>query len=1010
MAITTEVIRKITLQGSVVGVNEATDAVNKLAAANSNLAVVMDTSAKKQLSAEQAYKRQTLSLVDGAKAQDQLAKATKTADSALAQNVITQDEHAKRIALINQKYGEASVSSKAFAAATAGINRELVALAAGAGPVGVFLAGLGPLGLSAAVGLGVAAKGFTAMLDASHNLAEKAIELRAFSDITGLSTTQVQALRTEAAKFALTSDEAQNSIQTFTARFNELRLGSGELYKQLSRIDPALRDQMAATTDAGQALTLFGQALLKVDDIFQRNALVRAGTNRGGLGSAQFLTGLDVSKVTASFESVGRGLDKDLIDKLRRAQIDIDETTKKLQSNFARIFAVEVLEREQQFLNYLLQISDTLKGAAPGEAFQKFMDWLIDPRIIEAAKAIGNFFANPPGLRQFQPPSTATDPGGLFGAKAGAGGGTPLTDPGGLFGASRSSTGLTLEAQIEQQKKLIAVLGPAATVTEQLALKQKELSLTAKDAGTSVEGLTRGQRGLNAEFALAREADKIAALGSAATVTEQYKLKVNLLSDSLAHGRINQEDFNRSVAGLQLDQTIARMDDTIAALGTLATPTQEYERDVAKLKQRLDQGRISQDTFNKGIIAAAPLFKDLQSAATNFAVSFVQGLAEGKKGIDALLPSLQNLGQQLTSAGINNIIKDPTSLTGYIETGIGVVTSLFTGRKQKEQQEQQAAQQAALQAQQAAQAAAVAAAQAAAEAAEAARQRALGYQNRLFAATNDTSTLAGQLAAFDRQAEQERAEEIKNGGRAINDLEAALGAERVKIVNDYNKQIVDAQKAAFKQILDYVESLKLGELSVLSPQQKLTAAQAQYNKQLDLARGGDKDALASITQTADALLNVAKSFYASSKGYADIYGQVSSDLTTLAGGQAGGIVGRYAGGGMIGNGVYDVDSVMARYAGGGNVALAGGEFVTRASSVNASTLPALQAINSSGTAANDNRNLAGLATTFVSVGNAIVARLAQLEGAYRESGGRAEDAARIAVNRTPRPGKISAAA
>jgi hypothetical protein len=41
-------------------------------------------------------------------------------------------------------------------------------------------------------------------------------------------------------------------------------------------------------------------------------------------------------------------------------------------------------------------------------------------------------------------------------------------------------------------------------------------------------------------------------------------------------------------------------------------------------------------------------------------------------------------------------------------------------------------------------------------------------------------------------------------------------------------------------------------------------------------------------------------------------------------------------GGIVGNGLYNKDSVVARYAGGGSIALAGGKAVTRASSVNAS--------------------------------------------------------------------------
>ncbi|MDO1582433.1 phage tail length tape measure family protein [Rhizobium oryzicola] len=62
----------------------------------------------------------------------------------------------------------------------------------------------------------------------------------------------------------------------------------------------------------------------------------------------------------------------------------------------------------------------------------------------------------------------------------------------------------------------------------------------------------------------------------------------------------------------------------------------------------------------------------------------------------------------------------------------------------------------------------------------------------------------------------------------------------------------------------------------------------------------------------------------------------------------GGIVGAFASGGMVGNGLYDIDSVRARYAGGGDILLAGGEHVTRAPSVNARTAPTLDYINRTG--------------------------------------------------------------
>lgn len=85
------------------------------------------------------------------------------------------------------------------------------------------------------------------------------------------------------------------------------------------------------------------------------------------------------------------------------------------------------------------------------------------------------------------------------------------------------------------------------------------------------------------------------------------------------------------------------------------------------------------------------------------------------------------------------------------------------------------------------------------------------------------------------------------------------------------------------------------------------------------------------------------------------YADILRGMMPKAAMQFGGIVGGYADGGIVGNGMYNRDSVIARYAGGGSIALAGGEAVTRATSVNSRTLPTLDHINRTGTLpGNDN--------------------------------------------------------
>jgi Ca2+-binding EF-hand superfamily protein len=174
---------------------------------------------------------------------------------------------------------------------------------------------------------------------------------------------------------------------------------------------------------------------------------------------------------------------------------------------------------------------------------------------------------------------------------------------------------------------------------------------------------------------------------------------------------------------------------------------------------------------------------------------------------------------------------------------------------------------------------------------EAAKRR-LGYQDRLFAALNDSTTLDGQLAAFDRSANRQRLEEMRAGGQAINDLEAALAAERLKIIETFADQAAAEQKRALQEaqnffdgftrnLRQFVDNMRAGNDSPLSPEARLAAAQSQYNAQLALAQGGNRDAINGLTGYASSLLDAAKGFHASSPAFQAIFEQVAAQLTAL---------------------------------------------------------------------------------------------------------------------------------
>ena len=577
----------------------------------------------------------------------------------------------------------------------------------------------------------------------------------------------------------------------------------------------------------------------------------------------------------------------------------------------------------------------------------------------------------------------------------------------------------------------------------------------------------------------------------------------------------------------------------------------------------------------------------IRDAAQSLTKDFVSGLVSGKSVMDSLGAAATNLSAKLTDKAIESLFSGDLLSAGI--QGIGaLVTGLFgasSKKREKEEKEAKAAidrmeaygvraQIAALdtttregalaqfdiqaQSQRSAEArdgnraiaqlelalaaerlaivdkfdkAALDAAKEAADAKAKAEQDALNaslkrmqdYRDRLEATTVDTSTLGGALAAFDYKATRERADEIAAGGEAINDLVAAQEAERFQIYKKFNDAALDAAKktaeelqsfveGVAKNITAYLQGLKTGPSSILSPQEQLAAAKANFDKQLALANSGDRDALSGITQVAQTLLDQARGFYASSAGYTDIYKQVTDALAgtaainpgtvadsdskllaaiagttaavtttgasndalsaaqnamiaaqnalaaqqtvylqtqvsllgainTLAdrfvnainglgqieagignthtgqnqqmiawlisisrssgqssggtiwswlGFQNGGQIPGYANGGVVGNGSFGVDSVLARYAGGGSIGLAGGEYVMPADTTRL-WKPQLDAMRAGAMPRNDNRrsssndngqDLRELGRLIATGNAAIVNRLERVEAAF----------------------------
>jgi TP901 family phage tail tape measure protein len=99
----------------------------------------------------------------------------------------------------------------------------------------------------------------------------------------------------------------------------------------------------------------------------------------------------------------------------------------------------------------------------------------------------------------------------------------------------------------------------------------------------------------------------------------------------------------------------------------------------------------------------------------------------------------------------------------------------------------------------------------------------------------------------------------------------------------YNVEIAAINKtaSAVGNLKAFLDSLKLSDLSPLSPEDRLREAQGQYGTTLLKAQAGDPAALANLANTAQSYLQEARSFYASSPAYADIFSNVTDTLSGL---------------------------------------------------------------------------------------------------------------------------------
>ncbi len=147
----------------------------------------------------------------------------------------------------------------------------------------------------------------------------------------------------------------------------------------------------------------------------------------------------------------------------------------------------------------------------------------------------------------------------------------------------------------------------------------------------------------------------------------------------------------------------------------------------------------------------------------------------------------------------------------------------------------------------------------------------------------------GDWAAARRQAEMDLGLNQTDLGRqallnfiaTLDQLEQALGDNANAALNAAAAAEMEARANKIAGLTDFKHSLALSGQSVLNPMAQLQEARRQYELMLALAQGGDQSALASVPESARALLDASRAVNASGSRYAADYAKVVADTDAL---------------------------------------------------------------------------------------------------------------------------------
>jgi hypothetical protein len=381
-------------------------------------------------------------------------------------------------------------------------------------------------------------------------LAERAGRLKDFSETTGFTVVQLQALEKAGAQVGVSAESVSKGLERFSVAMDDIKKGTGPAFESILEINPALALQLTRVNSLADGWDILSKAI-KTADLEQANKLARAVFGRSGVEitrlSRSTVDAGGVAGAVAQLREVDRITEKqaekwdDLGDK-------IAENMKQAKQNFAAIFAEPALSAMERASSGFAETSRVAKDFSMSDDLKKFLGFY---GIVMGGMAAANPITGPIywGAKGVSALSSALTPGAIDG-EAGRGGynrGTGTAAGTDAASKAAADAAAAATAQLEAQKRALAVsiaeqerwnsaMGAAVTPADTLKLSIDKLKLATLENKIGAEQAAKAQAVLTAQYNSTQFAAYIGLLGQSASVQDQVKAKLKQINDAGRQG------------------------------------------------------------------------------------------------------------------------------------------------------------------------------------------------------------------------------------------------------------------------------------------------------------------------------------------------------------------------------------------------------------------------------------------------------------------------------------------